>query len=190
METDLLKDLTRTELPNKLQIWCRGLPNTDFISLRLIIMVGSAHQNLKNLGLAHFVEHLVFNFGNENNSVKQLFDEIEQSGGYLNATTGLSSTLFTADISCNKLEKCLELIENCFLCPDFSDKTINNERSVILNELQNEPNEFWYRIYRKVLGNHALAYSGIGTVYIFRPYWTLLPVASLQLSASLGHRFG
>lgn len=162
MEESLIKDLSRTELPNKLQVWCRKLLDCDSISLRLMIMVGSAHQNLDDLGLAHFVEHLVFNFRKENASINKIYEEIQQSGGCVNAETGVSSTVFTADAPIIKLSKCLELISCCFLNPDFSERAINNERKIILNELDNQ-DDFWFKIYRKILGKHALTCSGIGT---------------------------
>lgn len=158
----LFDNLIMGELPNKLKIWLKKQEGTNLISLRLAIMTGSAHQDIKNLGLAHFVEHLVFNFTKENHSIRQLYREIEESGGYINAVTGLSSTLMTADIPKEKIDICLELIQECFSYPDFSDKIIKNERKVILNELQNDPNNFWFWIYRNIFGKYPFAYSSIG----------------------------
>jgi predicted Zn-dependent peptidase len=125
-------------------------------------MAGSAHQSLDDLGLAHFVEHLVFNFRKENPFINKIYEEIQQSGGHINAETGVGSTVFTADIPIIKLSSCLELVSFCFLNPGFSERAINNERQIILNELDNQ-DDFWFKVYRKILGKHALTYSGIGT---------------------------
>jgi len=162
---DLFGNLIKIELPNRLKIWFKKREKENLISLRLVIMTaGSAYQDIKDLGLAHFVEHLVFNFTSESNSKKQLYEEIVEKGGYLNALTCLSHTIVTAEIPPQKIDVCLELIQKCFSSPDFSDKDIKNERKVILNELQNDQNDFWFWIYRNIFGKHPVTYNGIGNL--------------------------
>lgn len=161
---NLFENLIIKKLPNKLKIWFKKQGSTDLISLRLVIMAGSAHQDIKDLGLAHFVEHLVFNFTKANNPAKQLYREIEESGGYINAVTGLSTTLVIADIPKEKIDACLELIQECFSHPDFSHKSIENERKIICNELQNSPDSFWFWVYRNIFGKYSFTYSGIGNL--------------------------
>ncbi|MFA5260759.1 MAG: pitrilysin family protein [Candidatus Omnitrophota bacterium] len=163
MEPGILTDLKQIRLENRLCIWHKKITGDNAVSLRLVIQGGSAHQKLSELGLAHFVEHLVFGFEDERTGAKQLVAEIEQSGGYINAITGLDSTVFVAEVPADKLGHCLELIDSCVSQPDFSEETINKEKQIILNELANDDSDFWNNIFRKVLGPCALTYSGIGT---------------------------
>lgn len=163
MELSLLYGVNQIQLENRLRIWHKRITGGNAVSLRLVINGGSGHQRLDELGLAHFVEHIVFDLDDERKGTKKLAAEIEQSGGYVNAVTELDSTVFVAEVPAHKLEKCLELIDVCISDPNFSEEAINKERQIILNELASDDGEFWYKISRRALGDCAINYSGIGT---------------------------
>lgn len=150
-------------LPNRMEVWVKPHTHGELISIRLLIRVGAAHQPLEDLGLAHFVEHLAFNFNNEKNSAKRLSDEITQHGGSLNAVTFTESTVFTAEVSHQHLEQCFELLRKCLTEPDFSKESVETEKGVVLNELDNDDWGFWESVYQRILGKYPFTHTGLGT---------------------------
>ncbi len=161
----LLKDLTQLELPGKLCLWHRKIPGANFVSLRLLVMVGFGHDDIKDAGLAHFVEHLAANYRNEKNGARRLFEEIKQAGGNADAVTTPGATVFTADVPKYMLGRWFELLANLLCRPDFSTEAIEREKGVIGEESRTHHFlwPFSHDLLARILGDCALAYGGVGT---------------------------
>ena len=110
-------------------------------SLRLHIDAGSLHEADDQQGVAHFLEHMVFN-GSENfPDPKQLIPQMERLGiafgAHANAYTSFDETVYMLDLP-NLAEPTLQLAYT--VMGDFASgallkgEEINNERGVILSE--------------------------------------------------------
>lgn len=110
------------------------------VELRLVIKAGSILEDNDQQGLAHFMEHMNFNglkHFEKNELVSYLQSIGVEFGADLNAYTGFDETVYILPIPTDKegnLEKGFQIIEDWAHNALLTDKDINEERNVILEE--------------------------------------------------------
>ncbi len=127
--------------PNGLTYYVR--PNSKpekKVELRLMVKAGSILETDDQQGLAHFMEHMNFN-GTKNFQKNQLVDYLQsigvKFGADLNAYTGFDQTVYILPIPTDKpgnLEKGFQIIEDWAHNALLTDKDIDEERGVVLEE--------------------------------------------------------
>lgn len=131
------------KLSNGLTYYIRnnGKPE-DKVELRLVVNAGSILESKRQLGLAHFMEHMNFN-GTKNFKKNDLVDYLQsigvQFGADLNAYTSFDETVYILPIPSDdpeKLEKGFQIIEDWAHNTTLSEEAINDERGVVLEELR------------------------------------------------------
>ncbi len=112
----------------------------DKIELRLVVNAGSILETDKQLGLAHFMEHMNFN-GTENFKKNDLVDYLQsigvKFGADLNAYTSFDETVYILPIPSDdpeKLEKGFQILEDWAHLATLEDTAIDDERGVVLEE--------------------------------------------------------
>jgi len=129
------------KLSNGLTYYIRnnGKP-ANKVELRLVINAGSILENEKQLGLAHFMEHMNFN-GTKNFKKNELVDYLQsigvKFGADLNAYTSFDETVYILPIPSDdpeKLEKGFQIIEDWAHNATLTDEAIDDERGVVLEE--------------------------------------------------------
>lgn len=112
----------------------------DKIELRLVVNAGSVLETEKQLGLAHFMEHMNFN-GTKNFEKNELVDYLQsigvKFGADLNAYTSFDETVYILPIPCDNpetLEKGFQVIEDWAHNATLTEKAIDDERGVVLEE--------------------------------------------------------
>jgi len=133
--------VTMGKLPNGLVYYIR--PNhkpEKKVELRLVVNAGSILEDDEQLGLAHFMEHMNFN-GTKNFQKNDLVSYLQsigvQFGADLNANTGFDRTVYILPIPTDKaenLEKGFQIIEDWAHNALLTDKDIDEERGVVLEE--------------------------------------------------------
>ena len=110
------------------------------VELRLAVKAGSILENNEQLGLAHFMEHMNFN-GTKNFQKNALVSYLQsigvQFGADLNAYTAFDQTVYILPIPTDKpgnLEKGFQIIEDWAHNALLTDKDIDEERGVVLEE--------------------------------------------------------
>jgi len=110
------------------------------VELRLVEKVGSIVENDDQQGLAHFMEHMEFN-GLKHFEKNELVNYLQtigvQFGADLNAYTAFDQTVFILPIPLDKpdnLEKGFQIIEDWAHNALLTDKDIDEERGVVLEE--------------------------------------------------------
>ena len=73
-----------TTLPNGLRIVSSERSELESVSIGVWIKTGAAFENSDNSGISHFLEHMVFK-GTEKRTLEDISDEIENTGGQINA---------------------------------------------------------------------------------------------------------
>lgn len=130
-------------LPNGLTYYIRnnGKPE-DKVELRLAVNAGSIMETDRQLGLAHFMEHMNFN-GTKNFQKNDLVDYLQsigvKFGADLNAYTSFDETVYILPIPSDdpeKLEKGFQIIEDWAHNTTLSEEAIDGERGVVLEELR------------------------------------------------------
>lgn len=128
-------------LPNGLKYYIKPNPKPEKkVELRLAINAGSLLENDDQQGMAHFIEHMNFN-GTEHYPKNALVDYLQsigvQFGADLNAYTSFDETVYILPIPTSNpenVEKGFEVLSDWAQKALFTDKDIQEERNVVLEE--------------------------------------------------------
>lgn len=109
-------------------------------TLRLFVNAGSLQENEKQLGLAHFVEHMAFN-GTKHYSKNDVITFLESKGvkfgADLNAHTSFDETVYKISINTEEeknLEKSIDIMADWAFGVTFDAGEIDKERGVVIEE--------------------------------------------------------
>jgi len=145
--------------PNGLRVLSERVSGASSLALGLWVNAGSQNESNRTSGIAHFIEHVVFK-GTAGRSMRQIMRSIESRGGYLNAFTTKEHTCFYTWTRTTHLEESVSVLFDLATRPVFSKKDIENEKAVIVEEingLEDEPDELVFELFeREVFGNHPL----------------------------------
>ncbi len=157
----------KTILDNGIRIVSENIPYVHSVAFGIWINVGSRDESVKNLGISHFLEHMVFK-GTKKYSALQIAKNIEGYGGYINGFTGKESTCYYVKILDEQLNRAFDVLSELVINPVFKEKDIKKEKFVILEELKNiedDPEDFIFEYFEKKLyGSHPLGYPVIGEI--------------------------
>ncbi|MBT33056.1 MAG: peptidase M16, partial [Thalassobius sp.] len=102
------------------------------VELRLVVNTGSMLENEKQLGLAHFVEHMAFN-GTKNFAKNELVSYLQsvgvKFGAHLNAYTSFDETVYMLNIPTadTVVDKGMQILEDWAHNISFEDDEIDKE---------------------------------------------------------------
>lgn len=110
------------------------------VSLRLVVRVGSLHEDEDQQGLAHFLEHMAFN-GTKHFEKQQLVDYLEKIGtrfgADLNASTSFEETLYKLQVPTDDdeiLQQAFLILQDWASAVTFDAEEIEKERGVVIEE--------------------------------------------------------
>lgn len=121
-------------LPNGLQVVLVSDPSLENSSASLAVGVGSAHNPKEQLGLAHYLEHMLF-LGTEKYPEPDGFMKYTQAnGGMTNAFTAYDKTNYMFQINAGKFDEALDRFSDYFKKPTFDPHFSDKERNAVNNE--------------------------------------------------------
>ncbi|MDM0452094.1 M16 family peptidase [Clostridium perfringens] len=126
-------------LPNGLKV-ITIKKNTRLASINIGVNIGSLYEDEKELGMSHFVEHMLFK-GTKNRSNEQLNRELEFLGGDYNAYTDYISTVYSITCLDEEFEKGIELLSDMILNSSFDEKEMKKEKGVVLSEIKSDKDD-------------------------------------------------
>ena len=103
------------------------------INVTLGYKVGSKDEADNKKGIAHFFEHMMFQ-GSDNVPSGDHFKFIQGMGGVCNAFTMQDVTVYYDIVPSNQLEAALWLESDRMNSLDFTDKNVNNQKQVVIEE--------------------------------------------------------
>ncbi len=111
------------------------VPSASAISHACIIInSGSRDENEKQMGLAHFIEHLIFKRTTKRNT-NQILTRLESIGADLNAYTTKEYTCIHASFLNPYLDRTLDLFNDIVFHSTFPEDELEKEKGVILDEI-------------------------------------------------------
>jgi len=154
-----------TEYDNGVTTICETLNELQSFTLGFWFNTGSRDETKELNGISHFIEHTLFK-GTKKRSAKKISDEIEQTGGYLNAFTTKEHTCYYGRGIAGTTAKMFSVLSDMVQNPLFKEKEIRKEGKVILDELYDildTPEEFIFDEFEQLLfGSNPLSYPIIG----------------------------
>ncbi len=151
-------EVLRGKLDNGLEYYIRENPYPEGkVSLRLVVKVGSNHEQEHEKGIAHFIEHLVFR-GSQHFRDGEVETYLESlgawSGADTNAYTSFDHTVFWLDIPLekrNSLQTALTILSDFASTALLADEVIEKEREVVLDELYQAFSSPYHRFERTLV---------------------------------------
>jgi len=123
-----------SRLENGLTVATAEMPHMASVSLGFWVGVGGRYEPARLNGVSHFIEHLLFK-GTRKRSAREISQDVEGIGGYLNAFTGEENTCFYSKARHDRFDELLEVLADMFLHSRFDPADIDKERGVIKEEL-------------------------------------------------------
>ncbi len=134
-KTTLGLQIEYLELGNGLKVVIVEDPRATQIQVTMRYRVGAVDDPAAQEGMAHLVEHLMFQqiLGGQS-----LFDQLENTTSSFNGTTSLDATTYLSRATRDRLDKLLaiEAVRVGFRCTTITDATFKREREVVINELR------------------------------------------------------
>jgi predicted Zn-dependent peptidase len=154
-----------TTLPGGTKIISEFIPHVQSFTLGFWFNVGARDESLRNNGISHFIEHMLFK-GTKKRSAKMIAEEIESSGGYLNAFTSKEHTCYYSKGLTEHLGKTFSVLSDLIQNPLFKEIHIRKESGVVIDELKDiddNPEELLYDKFEEVIFTGSrLSYPVIG----------------------------
>jgi predicted Zn-dependent peptidase len=133
----------------------------------LIVHAGSRDESIKQQGLAHFIEHVLFK-GTKKRKSFHILNRLEIIGGELNAYTTKEETAIYASVMYPYYERSLELLGDIVFNATFPEKELEKEKEVILDEInsyRDNPVEQIHDDFEEfIFPNHPLGHPILGTL--------------------------
>jgi len=166
-------DYRVTRLPNGARIASVEMPHMRSVSLGFWVGVGGRHESLKECGLSHFIEHLLFK-GTKRRNAKQLTEDVEGLGGYINAFTTEDHTCYYARAGAQHLPEVCDVLCDMFVNSQFAPAEIEREREVIREEIlsyRDQPEQHASDLLTETMWpRHPLGRPLTGTVRAWRAF--------------------
>ncbi len=115
-------------------IFLKKLKETQAITVLVLIKTGARYEDKSNLGVAHFIEHLLFKGTKKRPNSLAITKELDGIGAEFNAFTSKDKTGFYIKAPKNHLELALDILSDMIFNSTFNKKEIDRERGVIIEE--------------------------------------------------------
>ncbi|MEZ5896018.1 MAG: pitrilysin family protein [Parvularculaceae bacterium] len=153
-------------LDNGVRIVCDPMPGLETAAIGIWYRAGALDENNEERGVAHLLEHMAFK-GTTRRSARAIAEEIENVGGYLNASTGYGRTGYYARILKPDVDTAFGILADILLDPLFLDDELEKEKDVVVQEIgeaADTPDDAVMEMLQRVCyGEHALGRPILGT---------------------------
>jgi zinc protease len=154
-----------SRLPNGLDLVVKQNPGASLVALSVWVKAGSANETYANSGVAHLLEHTLFE-GDPNQKSDPVDRAIEAMGGALNAETTRDSTHFYLTVPRESFGPALQILAHMIRSPVFDQAHLDEERQRAGDELQQRLDDPSARLQQALFsmaygaGSYALPVAG------------------------------
>ncbi|MCL2530286.1 MAG: insulinase family protein [Coriobacteriia bacterium] len=156
----------KTSLPSGLDVISEYIGGVRSVTLGIWFRVGSRDEELTQLGISHFMEHMMFK-GTASRSALDISMAFDGMGAELNAFTSKEYTCYYARFLDEHLESAVEILADMLQNSAFATEAIATEREVIIEEIaryEDEPSDHVGDIFTEAMfPTHQLGRSILGT---------------------------
>jgi len=156
-----------SKLSNGIRVVTCEMPHAQSVTFGLWTAVGGRHEPVRLTGISHFIEHMLFK-GTRRRTARQIGQEVEAVGGYLNATTTHDHTVYYGAAPADHFNRLSAVLCDMYLEPRFAPIDIRRECGVIAEEIQmyqDEPSDLVQELlWEELWPGHALGRPLTGTL--------------------------
>src|SRR5579885_2939451 len=126
----------KTTLPNGVRVVTSSMDHVRSATLHVTYRVGSRDEEAAQAGIAHFIEHMVFKGTARRPLSSTLTEEIEGTGGTIDAGTSRETTQYSVRVPYDALETGFDVLADMMRGSLFREEDIEKEREVITEEIR------------------------------------------------------
>ncbi|HTW35823.1 MAG TPA: pitrilysin family protein [Rhizomicrobium sp.] len=123
-----------TKLSNGLTVVTDPMPQLESAAVGVWVDCGARHEASALMGVSHMLEHMAFK-GTERRNARDIAEEIEAVGGFLNAYTSREQTAFHARVLKADVPLAVDILSDILTRPVFDQGELERERQVVLQEI-------------------------------------------------------
>lgn len=155
----------RHVLPNGVRIVIQEHRSSGVVALQLWVKAGSRDETTAELGLAHYLEHMLFK-GTASRPTGFIDGEVEGVGGRMNAGTSLDYTYYHMVLPTRHAVSGIETLADISVNASLDAQALENEKRVVLEEMrfgEDNPSRFLIRqLYAAAFREHPYGRAVIG----------------------------
>lgn len=153
-------------LKNGLTLITVDLPHLDSVTTMVAVGAGSRNESKKEMGIAHFFEHMFFKGSKKYPSALEISTLVDGIGAVNNAFTSKEYTGYWIKSAAKNIELSADIISAGLSEPILAEDEINREKGVIVEErrmYQDNPGRFvWDLFFDLVFRDTPLGWNVIG----------------------------
>lgn len=161
-----MNQLETVHLDNGLRLIVYRLPHRNTVSVNLRVDAGSRYEAEEQAGLAHLVEHLLFQGTHRWPSNYLLTSQVESVGGEMWGATHAEYTSYWLNIPRDYLPQTLPIFADMLRNPLFAAQSVENEKEVVLDELAEVGEQGWeqaqFLLDKALWSGHPLGRPSLG----------------------------
>lgn len=123
-----------SKISNGITVVSHEINSVESATIGFWVKAGGFSEEKEVHGISHFLEHMAFK-GTERRSARDIAEEIESVGGYLNAYTSRDVTAYHAKVLKDDIPLALDIVSDILFYPTFLSEEMERERGVILQEI-------------------------------------------------------
>ena len=155
-------------LANKLKVLLISDPEAEHAAAALNVGVGSAQDPDDRLGMAHFLEHMLFLGTQKYPGPDDYSSFITCHGGNYNAYTSFEHTNYFFDIETSYFADALDRFSQFFIAPLFSEQFVDKEKNAVNSEYKtyvgNDDANIMYVLKEIANSQHPFSKFNIGSL--------------------------
>jgi predicted Zn-dependent peptidase len=160
-----MSNFKKSTLSNGVRVVSEYHPHSKSVAIGVWVLTGTRDEDPEQVGLSHFVEHLVFKGTNKRNAY-QIARSLESLGGDLNAYTTREQTTYHCTVLKEDWKIGLEVLSDLVCNMKIIKKDFELEKKVVVQEIQmsdDSPEEIIYDyLFEHCYANHPLGRQILG----------------------------
>ncbi|MBQ8536629.1 MAG: insulinase family protein [Clostridia bacterium] len=149
-------------LANGMTVLACPMDQLHSIEMGLYFKGGALYENRQNQGISHLLEHLCFRSLN-GLTQRELYAKLDAIGATLRGSTYQEALTFRLETAPKYFDAALELMSRFFLPYTWTPEEIDQEKRVVLRQIQNDAPGFQEKILTKYWQSKAGAFPLMGT---------------------------
>lgn len=159
-------NIRRAVLANGVRLATERMPHVRSVAIGIWLTRGSRHEPPENMGIAHFVEHMLFK-GTPTRSAEEIAQQVDSIGGQIDAFTSKEYAGYYLKVLDEHLPLAVEILADLISNPLFDEEDIEKEKKVILEEIkmvEDTPDDLVHEIFAEGFWfDHPLGRPILGT---------------------------
>ncbi len=125
----------KSRLANGIRVVTSNMPYARSVTISIFIGTGSRYEKRNEMGVSHYLEHILFKGTEKRPTSRELSEAIEGIGGIINGETDKELTVYWCKVARPHFPIALDVLTDMVLHSKFEQEEIDKERQVIIEEI-------------------------------------------------------